>query len=106
MSKREAEAAMKDGHSIFVTDLEKLGYVPEAVVNWIALMGWSYDDHTEIFTLPELVEKFSLDKLNPSPAAINFSKLDHFNGVHIRSLEQDDLARRVKPFFVEAGYQV
>jgi glutamyl-tRNA synthetase len=69
-------------------------------------MGWSYDDHTEIFTLPELVEKFSLDKLNPSPAAINFSKLDHFNGVHIRSLEQDDLARRVKPFFVEAGYQV
>ncbi|NLG71626.1 MAG: glutamate--tRNA ligase, partial [Chloroflexi bacterium] len=61
---------------------------------------------TEIFPLPELVEKFSLDKLNPSPAAINFSKLDHFNGVHIRSLEQDDLARRVKPFFVEAGYQV
>ncbi|NLG70806.1 MAG: glutamate--tRNA ligase, partial [Chloroflexi bacterium] len=50
MSKREAEAAMKDGHSIFVTDLEKLGYVPEAVVNWIARMGWRYDEHTEIFT--------------------------------------------------------
>ena len=49
-------------------------------------MGWSYDDHTEFFSMPDLIEKFSLDKLNPSPAAINFTKLDHFNGLHIRSL--------------------
>ena len=41
---------MKDGYSIFIKDLEELGYIPEAVVNWIALMGWSYDDHTEFFT--------------------------------------------------------
>lgn len=106
MSKREAAQALESGHSIFLGDLQEMGYLPEAVVNWIALMGWSYDDHTEFFTLQDLIEKFSLDKLNPSPAAINFSKLDHFNGLHIRSLSIADLARRVKPVFEAAGYGV
>jgi len=105
MSKRESAELIQDGHSIFVKDLEKLGYLPEAVVNWTALMGWSYDDHTEVFTLPDLVEKFSLEKLNPSPAAINFTKLDHFNGLHIRALPLDELVQRMKPFFIEKGYQ-
>ncbi|MHB0989286.1 MAG: glutamate--tRNA ligase [Bellilinea sp.] len=106
MSKRESAELIKDGHSIFVKDLEGLGYLPEAVVNWIALMGWSYDDHTEFFTLPDLVEKFSLDKLNPSPAAINFTKFDHFNGLHIRALPLNELVQRMKPYFVEKGFQV
>lgn len=106
MSKREAAEAMKDGHSIFIKDLQSLGYLPEAVVNWTALMGWSYDDHTEFFTLPDLVEKFSLQRLNPAPAAINFTKLDHFNGLHIRSLDRADLASRVKPYLEAAGYTV
>jgi len=105
MSKREAADLAKDGYSIFIKDLEQLGYLPEAVVNWIALMGWSYDDHTEFFKLSDLVEKFSLEKLNPSPAAINFTKFDHFNGLHIRSLAPDDLANRIKPFYQKAGYQ-
>ena len=106
MSKRESAELKQGGYSIFIKDLEELGYLPEAVVNWIALMGWSYDDRTEFFTLPDLVEKFSLDKLNPSPAAINFTKFDYFNGLHIRHLETADLSRRVKPFFETAGYKV
>lgn len=106
MSKRESAQLMQDGHSIFIGDLEALGYLPEAVVNWIALMGWSYDDHTEFFTLEDLVEKFSLDHLNPAPAAINFSKLDHFNGLHIRALPVLELARRLQPFFKSAGYDL
>jgi glutamyl-tRNA synthetase len=106
MSKRESADLIKDGRSIFVGDLEQLGFLPEAVANWIALMGWSYDDHTEYFELDDLVEKFDLDRLNPAPAAINFSKLDHFNGLHIRALQAADLAQCIKPFFVEAGYQV
>ena len=104
MSKRDTEALKDSGYSIFVEDLRDAGYLPEAVVNWVALMGWSYDDRTEFFSLPDLVEKFSLDKLSPSPAAMNYSKLDHFNGLHIRSLEVSDLARRVKPFLLSAGY--
>jgi glutamyl-tRNA synthetase len=106
MSKREASDLMKDGYSIFIGDLKELGYVPEAVDNWMALMGWSYDDHTEFFGMQDLIEKFSLEKLNPSPAAINFTKLDHFNGLHIRSLATDDLARRVGSFFEAAGYKI
>jgi len=106
MSKRDTSNLMKDGHSIFIQDLKNLGYLPEGVVNWIALMGWSYDDRTEFFTLPDLIEKFSLDQLNPSPAAINFSKLDHFNGLHIRSLPTADLAERVKPFLANTGRMV
>jgi len=106
MSKRDTADAIKDGHSIFVKDLQDLGYTPEGVVNWIVLMGWSYDDHTEFFTLPDLVQKFSLNHLNPSPAAINFTKLDHFSGLHIRNLPPQELAQRVKPFLTNAGYVV
>jgi glutamyl-tRNA synthetase len=104
MSKRETQAMAMDGQSIFLTDLDALGYIPEAVVNWIALMGWSYDDKTEFFTMQDLIEKFDIAKLNAAPAAINFDKLDYFNGVHIRALDPDDLAMRVKPFFEKAGY--
>lgn len=100
MSKRESADLIKDGHSIFIKDLRELGYTPEGVVNWITLMGWSYDDHTEFFDLPDLVEKFSIDHLNPSPAAINFTKLDHFNGLHIRALEDGELAKRIRPFLL------
>lgn len=99
MSKRDAAEFVKDGHSIFIKDLEKLGYLPEAVVNWIALMGWSYDDHTEFFSKSDLIDKFSLEKLNPSPAAINFQKFDYFNGNYIRMLSDKDLAKKLKPFF-------
>lgn len=103
MSKREAAELSKDGYSIFVKDLDGLGYLPEAMVNWTALMGWSYDDHTEFFTMHDLIEKFSLGKLNPSPAAINFTKFDHFNKLHIKALSDEDLARRLQPFFAKEG---
>ncbi len=103
MSKREAIDLAKDGKSIFIKDLREFGYIPEGINNWIALMGWSYDDRTEFFSLEELVEKFSLEKLNPSPAAINFTKLDHFNGLHIRNLGVRDLSERIYPFFTARG---
>ena len=106
MSKRDTELAREQGFPIFMKDMEELGYIPEAVINWIALMGWSYDDKTEYFTLEDLVEKFSVEKLNPSPAAINFSKLDHFNGLHIRELAVEDFASRIKPWFEIAGLEV
>jgi glutamyl-tRNA synthetase len=106
MSKRDAADLINDGHSIFVKDLQGLGYTPEGVVNWIALMGWSFDDRTEFFTLNDLVEKFTLERLNPSPAAINFTKLDYFNKEHIKALSPIELAKRIKPFFIEKGFVV
>jgi glutamyl-tRNA synthetase len=106
MSKRESVELEKEGRSIFVSDLGTLGYLPEAVVNWAALIGWSYDDKTEFFTLEDLIQAFSIRKLNPAPAALNFSKLDHFNSLHIRNLPVEELANRLIPFFEEAGYKV
>ena len=53
--------------------------------------------------MQDLIEKFSLEKLNPSPAAINFSKLDYFNKEHIKKLSNRDLAEKVYPFFVDKG---
>ena len=103
LSKRESEELLKQGYAVFLTDFADLGYIPEAVVNWIAQMGWSYDGQTDFFTLADLEEKFSLDHLNPAPAAMNFSKLDHFNGEHIRKLSREDLAERLVPFFQKAG---
>ncbi len=106
MSKRDSDELAQQGKPIFLGDFKGLGYLPEAVVNWAALIGWSYDDKTEFFTMDDLIEKFSIEKLNPAPAALNFSKLDHFNGLHMRALPTDELAMRIKPFFEEAGYPV
>jgi len=105
MSKREAAQAIKDGHSIFVTDLKDLGYIPEGVLNWIVLMGWGVSEG-DVMTLGQMVERFDIANLNPAPAAINFTKLDHFSGTHIRALRTEDLAARIKPYFLRAGYRV
>ncbi|MGC1375816.1 MAG: glutamate--tRNA ligase [Anaerolineales bacterium] len=105
MSKREAAQAVSDGHSIFVTDLQALGYIPAGVLNWIVLMGWGVAED-DVMTLDQMVQRFDIDHLTASPAAINFAKLDHFNGTHIRLLAADDLAARVKPFFTQAGFVV
>jgi glutamyl-tRNA synthetase len=102
MSKREAADAIKDGYSIFIKDMQDLGFMPEGVLNWIVLMGWGVAEG-DVLSLEDMVQKFDLEHLNPSPAAINFAKLDHFNGTHIRLLPDGELARRIRPFFVQAG---
>ncbi len=105
MSKRDRADAMKDGHSIFISDLQELGYIPEGVLNWIALLGWGVSED-EVMTIDQMAERFSIDHLTPSPAAINFAKLDHFNATHIRMLTIEDLAARIKPYFARAGLNV
>jgi glutamyl-tRNA synthetase len=106
LSKRHAIDPKGGVKSVYALDLRDMGYLPEAVNNWCALMGWSYDDHTELFSMEDLIKRFSIDKLSSSPAAVNFSKLDHFNGVHIRGLTFQELGERVRPIFEDAGYQV
>jgi glutamyl-tRNA synthetase len=106
MSKRDTEIMKEGGESIFIKDMKDMGYLPEAVLNWVALMGWSYDDQTEFFTLDDLIEKFSLDKLSPKNAAIDFKKFDHYNRLHIRNLEIEELADRFLPFLEKEDYVV
>jgi len=105
MSKRESPQAIKDGYSIFVGDMKDLGYIPEGVLNWIVLMGWGVPED-DVMTLNEMIARFDIDKLTPSPAAINFAKLDHFNATHIRKLQAEDLAARIKPYFLREGLSV
>ena len=100
VSKRDATSEQ----SIFVLSLRDMGYVPEAINNWVALMGASFGAEERLLSMDELIAGFDLDHLTPSPARVNFDKLDYFNGVYLRQLEQDDLARRLKPFFERAGF--
>jgi glutamyl-tRNA synthetase len=105
LSKRDGAIAMKDGYSVFIKDFGGLGFIPEGVNNWIALMGWGVAED-DVMTLDKMVERFSVDSLTASPAAINFQKLDHFNGTHIRLLTTEDLSARIKPYFLAAGLDV
>ncbi|NJN67322.1 MAG: glutamate--tRNA ligase [Chloroflexaceae bacterium] len=79
------------------------GYLPEAMFNYLALQGWSYDDHTEIMSVHELIERFTLDRVQSSPARWNPDKLKDMNGIYIRSLSVVDLARSIAPYLARAG---
>jgi glutamyl-tRNA synthetase len=88
----------------YVGEYEALGYLPEAMVNYLALLGWSWDERTEIFSREELIEKFDLDRVNPSPAVFNIEKLNWMNGYYINHiLSTEDLAQRCIPFMQRAG---
>lgn len=87
-----------------VMQFKENGYLSPAMVNYLALLGWSYDDSQTIFPIPELVEKFSLDKVSKNPAVFDIQKLDWMNGVYIRELSLDDLFTEVKPFWQKAGF--
>jgi glutamyl-tRNA synthetase len=79
------------------------GYLPEAMLNYLALQGWSYDDKTEIMSREELIERFTIDRVQASPARWNPEKLRDMNGIYIRKLAPEDLAERLLPFLTAAG---
>jgi glutamyl-tRNA synthetase len=105
LSKRDSSLIAQGGHSVFIKDLDDLGFIPEGVLNWTALMGWGVPED-DVMSMDQMIQRFSIDNLTASPAAINFQKLDHFNGAHIRLLSADDLAARIKPYFLREGLQV
>jgi glutamyl-tRNA synthetase len=96
---------LKSEQEVFVLGLREMGYIPEAINGWTALMGASFGAEEELLSLDEMAARFDLDHLNPSPARVNFDKLDDFNGKWIRRLSADDLAARVRPFLEKAGLQ-
>lgn len=79
------------------------GFLPEAMVNYLALLGWSPRDGGVIAPLSQLIEGFRLEDVGASPARFDLDKLTWINGEYIRSLDDADLARRLEPFFVGAG---
>jgi len=68
------------------------GYLPATLMNFLALLGWSYDDKTTIMSRHELIERFSLERVVPSPATFDYKKLDWMNGMYLRALQPDEYA--------------
>jgi len=87
-----------------VVEFKEKGYLPEAVLNYIALLGWSFDDSREFFTLKELQQLFSLDRLNKAPAVFDYRKLDWFNGMYIRKASSERLVTLLLPYLQQRGW--
>ncbi len=82
-----------------VQEVRDQGYLPEAVRNYIALLGWGYDESTTFMTTDELVERFSLERVSKNPAVFDEQKLRWMNGRYLRELPLDDLHERLEAFY-------
>lgn len=90
----------RSGHSSF-EDLTEQGFLPEAIVNFVALLGWSPEDNQEIMSLEELVEKFDYHKMSKSPAVFDYGKLKWMNGEYIKKMEPDRFYEMALPYIKE-----
>ncbi len=90
--------------SVGVGEFRAEGYLPEALLNFLALLGWSYDDKTTIMSREELIERFTLERVGASPAVFDYKKLAWMNGVYIRSLPVEEFADRLVAYLREQGY--
>jgi glutamyl-tRNA synthetase len=86
-----------------VMEYQRLGYLPEAMVNFLALLGWSPGTDQEIFTREELIAQFTLEGISGGNAVFNPEKLDWFNQQHLIAMPSDDLVTRIRPVLQEAG---
>ncbi|HZO34422.1 MAG TPA: glutamate--tRNA ligase family protein [Gaiellaceae bacterium] len=82
----------KRRQAVSLDDFRAKGYYAPALMNFLALLGWSYDDHTTVMARHELIERFSLERVGPSPATLDLQKLDWLNGVYLRNLQPDEYA--------------
>ena len=89
--------------STSVLEYRSQGFLPEAMVNFMALLGWSLDDKTDVISRDDLVESFSLGRIGKGAAVFDLDRLQWMNGVYIRSLDDEDLAERMLPYLDHAG---
>ncbi|MGH2970552.1 MAG: glutamate--tRNA ligase [Gaiellaceae bacterium] len=90
--------------AVGVDEFRNAGYVPEALLNFLSLLGWAPDGETTIMSRDELVERFSLERVSSSPAQFDYAKLDWMNGVYLRALPPDEFAHRLLLWLGENGY--
>ncbi len=91
----------RSGHSSY-EELVEQGFLPEAIVNYIALLGWSPEDNREIFTLDELIENFDYHKINKSPSVFDINKLKWMNGEYIKAIDNEKFYEMALPYVKEA----
>jgi glutamyl-tRNA synthetase len=87
-----------------VDELRAQGYFAPALMNFLALLGWAPDGETTIMSREELIERFSLERVSPSPAQFDYDKLDWLNGVYLRALPPDEYAAELVRYLREQGY--
>ena len=93
----------KRRQAVSLDDFRAQGYYAPALMNFLALLGWSYDDHTTVMLRHELIERFSLERVGPSPATLDTQKLDWLNGVYLRNLQPDEYALQLCHWLDERG---
>ncbi len=91
--------------SVSVDEFRTAGYIPEALMNFLALLGWAPDGETTIMSRDELIARFSLERVGSSPATFDYAKLDWMNGVYLRALAPEDYGERLLGFLREEGYE-
>ena len=89
--------------AVSVDEFRDAGYVPEALMNFLALLGWAPDGETTIMAADELIERFSLERVGSSPATFDYAKLDWMNGVYLRALAPEEYAERLVTYLREQG---
>ena len=89
--------------AVSIDEFREAGYVPEALMNFLALLGWAPDGETTIMSRDELVERFTLERVGSSPATFDYAKLDWMNGVYLRALRIDEYADRLVSYLRERG---
>lgn len=89
--------------STSVREFRQGGYLPEAIINYITLLGWSYDDSREFFSKEDFEKLFNLEKINKAPAVFDYKKLDWFNGQYIRMKGEEELKSILLPILVSDG---
>jgi nondiscriminating glutamyl-tRNA synthetase len=102
VNERKKKLSKRHG-SVSVADFREAGYMPEALVNFIALLGWNPGDDREVFSLSELEKEFSLEHVSKSAAVFNREKLDWFNKQYLMKLPLKTIVDRALPYFVNAG---
>ena len=100
----DGKSLSKRHGSVTVDEFRHAGYYAPALMNFLALLGWSYDDKTTIMSRDELIERFSLDRVVPSPATFDYEKLDWLNGMYLRALEPDEYADELVKYLRGEGY--
>src|SRR5215210_7112805 len=91
--------------AVSVAEFRAAGYLPEALLNYLALLGWSFDDRTTIMSRDELVERFTLERVSASPAVFDYGKLEWMDGMYLRALPPENFADRLVAYLREIGFE-
>ena len=100
----DGKSLSKRHGSVTVDEFREAGYYAPALLNFLALLGWSYDDKTTVMSRDELIERFTLDRVVPSPATFDYDKLDWLNGVYLRALPVEEYAEELVRYLRDRGY--